>query len=158
MKLGGDGMKKKSGHKKLWLSVLLGMVVIGVVLISGCVNAPEEKATDEETAEVGETGDWCNAGTYLTMPGYKMKITGIEKHTIEGERVDLCCGEWELSDDGETTKMKYGSSHDDVYGIQWIYDEEQGEYVKIMEIFPKDDMSCVRTFDAEGEITMESCS
>ena len=156
-------MNKKSGHKKLWLLVLLGMVVIGVVFISGCVNAPEEKATDEEETagvggDVGGTGDWCNAGTYLTMPGYKMKITGIEKHTIEGERVDLCCGEWEISTDGETTKMKYGFSHDDAYGIQWTYDEEQGKYVKNLETFPKDDMSCVRTFDAEGEITMESCS
>ena len=41
-----------------------------------------------------ETSEWCPKGTYANFGGSdQYKITGIERHKIAGEEMDLCCGE-----------------------------------------------------------------
>jgi len=59
----------------------------------------EEKIGGETGGETGKgasggTGLECNVGSWWTEGDVKYKITGIEKHTIEGESIDLCCAEW----------------------------------------------------------------
>ena len=121
--------------------------------MTGCIEGPGEKTT-----EIGKTSDWCDVGSYVTLPGYKMKVTGIEKHTIEGKTMDMCCHEIEASGDGEVVKSKSCMDYESIYMISWVYYEEKGKYVKATETFPKDGKSCVRAYDVEGEITMEVCN
>ena len=151
-------MKKERRHAKLWPLVLLGIVVLGVVLISGCIGGPKEKHAP--TGEMpGKASAWCDAGSYYNMPGTGVKVVvkGIEKHTIEGKTVELCCTELEVSAEATTARMKQCYSRDDDYGIQFRYDEEKGIYVKSMEVFPKDGKNCVRMYDLDGTVIMESC-
>ena len=152
-------MKKERRHAKLWPLVLLGIVVLGVVLISGCIiDGPKEKPAS--TGEMqGKASAWCDVGSYFNMPGtgVKMVVTGIEKHTIEGVSVEMCCNEVEVSAEATAIKMKHCYSRDDDYVIQWLYNEEEGKYVKSMEMFPKGDKDCLRMYDTNGTVIMESC-
>ena len=108
----------KTNTKKYGILALLGVLIVGIVLISGCVEESEKEYATEQPAEepAGEPSvvpsDWCPEGTVI--PIEKSKITGIEKHTINGKTVNLCCKE--MSPDGEKV-VKTCISKDTMYGV-----------------------------------------
>lgn len=113
--------------------------------------------TTEQTTEepVGEPSvvpsDWCPEGT--VNPIEKSKITGIEKHTINGKTMNLCCKE--MSPDGEKV-MKTCISKDAMYFVTFMYDET-GKRYKSKEIYPEGDKVCSRLFSRDGTVIMERC-
>ncbi|MGB7532535.1 MAG: hypothetical protein WA977_06100 [Halobacteriota archaeon] len=147
-------MKKESRH--VWLLPLLGMTVIGAVLMAGCIGGPGEGPGGGTGG--GLTGDWCAVGAYATTPQGSARVTGIEKHTINGISVDLCCGEIEISGEGGTRKSKSCHSKDGDCGLVFNYNEETGAWIKFMEVYPEGGKTCRKTFDEAGTVTMESCS
>ena len=149
-------MKKESRYGQLWLLPLVGMTVIGAVLMAGCIGGPGEGPGGG--AGGGSAGGWCAVGAYFTTPQGSMKVTGIEKHTINGISVDLCCGVIEMSGEEGTAKLKTCHSEDDGYGLVFHYNEDTGAWIKFMEMYPEGDKMCTRMFDEEGTVTMESCS
>ena len=165
----------KTNTKKYRMMALLGVLIVGIVLISGCVQESGEESATEQPAEepateqpagepateqpAGEpTGepsvgpsDWCPIGT--VNPIDKSKITGIEKHTINGKTVNLCCKEMSL--DGEKM-MKTCSSKDAMYVVTFMYDGT-GKMYKSKEIYPEGDKVCSRLFSRDGTVIMERC-
>jgi len=155
---------------------LIGVVVIlllSITLLPACGGggaggpggaAPPSGAPDSPGAEPGGEpsggpSDWCDTGTYVTTPQGKAKVTGIEKHTINGKNVDLCCTEVEISGDGGKGKVKFKScfSKDEDYTVVFQYDEATGKLYKFMETYPEGDKICTRMFDPTGKVMMESC-
>ena len=149
--------KMKTNTKKYGMMALLGVLIVGIVLISGCVQeSGEESATEQPAGEpTGEPSvgpsDWCPIGT--VNPIDKSKITGIEKHTINGKTVNLCCKEMSL--DGEKM-MKTCSSKDAMYVVTFMYDGT-GKMYKSKEIYPEGDKVCSRLFSRDGTVIMERC-
>jgi hypothetical protein len=100
------------------------------------------------TSGGGSTSDWCAVGTYVTAPEGTMRVTGIEKHTINGKSVNLCCTEIEGSDEEvRTVKMKTCYSEDDDYELMFGYIKERGTWVKTMETYLEGDNICIRIFN-----------
>ena len=154
----------KMRAKSLGMLVLLAVLVIGLVLVGGCFGGPGIVPGGEPGGKSGgEPGgghsDWCDTGAYITTPQGKAKVTGIEKHTINGKNVDLCCTEVEISGDGGKGKVKFKScfSKDEDYTVVFQYDEATGKLYKFMETYPEGDKICTRMFDPTGKVMMESC-
>ncbi len=152
----------KMKNKNWGTLALLAVLVVGVALICGCIGGPGEGpggAPGGGTSGGGSTSDWCAVGTYYTTPEGTVRITGIEKYTINGKSVNLCCTEIESSDEEVgTVIMKSCGSKDDEYVVAFDYTEERGTWVKIMETYPEGDNVCMRMFDEEGNVMMEGCS
>ncbi|NOR77994.1 MAG: hypothetical protein GQ523_06160 [Methanophagales archaeon] len=148
----------KTNTKKYGIMALLGVLIVGIVLISGCVEDSEKEYATEQPAEepAGEPSvgpsDWCPEGTVL--PIEKSKITGIEKHTINGKTMNLCCKEMSRPD-GEKV-MKTCSSKDAMYVVTFMYDGT-GKMYKTKEIYPEGDKVCSRLFSRDGTVIMERC-
>lgn len=147
----------KTNTKKYGILALLGVLIVGIVLISGCVEESEKEYATEQPAEepAGEPSvvpsDWCPEGTVI--PIEKSKITGIEKHTINGKTVNLCCKE--MSPDGEKV-VKTCISKDTMYGVTFVYDGT-GKMYKSKEVYPEGDKVCSRLFSRDGTVIMERC-
>ena len=147
----------KTNTKKYGILALLGVLIVGIVLISGCVEDTEKEYATEQPAEepAGEPSvgpsDWCPEGTVI--PIEKSKITGIEKHTINGKTVNLCCKE--MSPDGEKV-VKTCISKDTMYGVTFVYDGT-GKMYKSTELYPEGDKVCSRLFSRDGTVIMERC-
>ena len=146
----------KTNTKKYGIMALLGVLIVGIVLISGCVDDLEEYATEQTTEEPAREpsvvpSDWCPEGTVI--PIEKSKITGIEKHTINGKTVNLCCKE--MSPDGEKV-VKTCISKDTMYGVTFVYDGT-GKMYKSKEVYPEGDKVCSRLFSRDGTVIMERC-
>ena len=147
----------KTNTKKYGMTALLGVLIVGIVLISGCVDDSEKEYATEQPAEepAGEPSvgpsDWCPEGT--VNPIEKSKITGIEKHTINGKTVNLCCKE--MSPDGEKV-VKTCSSKDAMYVVTFMYDGT-GKMYKTKEVYPEGDKVCSRLFSRDGTVIMERC-
>jgi WD40 repeat protein len=147
----------KTNTKKYGMTALLGVLIVGIVLISGCVDDSEnDYATVQPTEEparepsVGPS-DWCPEGT--VNPIEKSKITGIEKHTINGKTLNLCCKE--MSPDGEKV-VKTCNSKDAMYVVTFR-DDGTGKMYKTKEIYPEGDKVCSRLFSPDGTVIMERC-
>lgn len=147
----------ETNTKKYGMMALLGVLIVGIVLISGCVQeSEEENATEQPTEEpAGEPrvgpSDWCPKGT--VNPIEKSEITGIEKHTINGKTVNLCCKE--MSPDGEKV-VKTCISKDAMYFVTFVYDGT-GKMYKSKEVYPEGDKVCSRLFNRDGTVIMERC-
>ena len=156
----------KTNTKKYGMTALLGVLIVGIVLISGCVDDSEKEYATEQPAEEHATeqtteeparepsvvpSDWCPEGT--VNPIEKSKITGIEKHTINGKTMNLCCKE--MSPDGEKV-MKTCISKDAMYFVTFMYDGT-GKMYKTKEIYPEGDKVCSRLFSPDGTVIMERC-
>lgn len=161
----------KMKNKNWGTLALLAVLVVGVALICGCIGGPGEGpggapgggagggGSSGGTSGGGSTSGWCAVGTYVTTPEGTMRVTGIEKHTINGKSVNLCCTEIEGSDEEVgTVKIKTCYSKDNDYGLMFGYTEERGTWVKTMETYPEGDNICMRMFDEEGNVMMEGCS
>ena len=155
---------------------LIGVVVIlllSITLLPACGGggaggpggaAPPSGAPDSPGAEPGGEpsggpSDWCDTGTYVTTPQGKARVTGIEKHTINGKTVALCCTEVEISGDGGEGKVKFKTCYGkgDDYGVVFQYDEATGKMYKFMETCPGGDNKCMRMFNPDGTVLMKSC-
>ena len=147
----------KTNTKKYGIMALLGVLIVGIILISGCVEDSEKEYATEQPAEepAGEPSvvpsDWCPEGT--VNPIKKSKITGIEKHTINGKTMNLCCNEMSL--DGEKV-LKTCISKDAMYVVTFMYDGT-GKMYKTKEIYPEGDKVCSRLFSRDGTVIMERC-
>lgn len=156
----------KTNTKKYGIMALLGVLIVGIVLISGCVEESEKEYATEQPAEEHATeqtteeparepsvvpSDWCPEGT--VNPIEKSKIMGIEKHTINGKTVNLCCKEMSL--DGEKV-MKTCISKDTMYVVTFMYDGT-GKMYKSKELYPEGDKVCSRLFSRDGTVIMERC-
>jgi|GEM_PF-4107700 hypothetical protein len=154
--------------RKFVLYAFLGFVVAGACL-SGCSQESGEKAeeihgeTPTTTAE--STGkplsEWCAIGSHskvTTQEGMsEVKVTGIENLDIEGKEFTLCCGEIEVSVDGEHTKEKICYDETGDNSILFVYSEDKGEYVKTMVRYLKNGESCSKMFDEDGNVLIEMC-
>jgi len=160
----------KMKNKNWGTLALLAVLVVGVALICGCIGGPGEGpggapgggagggGSNGGTSGGGSTSDWCAVGTYVTTPEGSARVTGMEKHTINGKTIDLCCSEIEWVEEGKARKMKTCGSEYDDYVLMFGYSEERGTWVKAMETYPEGDNICTRWFDEEGNVEMESCS
>ncbi|MGB7002726.1 MAG: hypothetical protein WBE22_12125 [Halobacteriota archaeon] len=147
----------KTNTKKYGIMALLGVLIVGIVLISGCVEDSEKEYATEQPAEeparepsVG-LSDWCPEGT--VNPIEKSKITGIEKHTINGKTMNLYCKE--MSPDGEMV-VKTCNSKDAMYVVTFR-DDGTGKMYKTKEIYPEGDKVCSSLFSPDGTVIMERC-
>jgi len=152
----------KTNTKKYGMTALLGVLIVGIILISGCVQESEEEHATEQPTEkpAGEPGvgssDWCNerAAAYIVAKSGADAKTGIEKHTINGKTVDLCCIEATAE---ESAIMKMCFSKDREYTVSFGYDEETGKMYKSMEVYPEGDKHCTRAFNPDGTVVYEGC-
>jgi len=156
----------KTNTKKYGMTALLGVLIVGIVLISGCVDDSENDYATVQPAEEPATvqraeeparepsvvpSDWCPEGT--VNPIEKSKITGIEKHTINGKTMNLCCKE--MSPDGKMV-VKTCNSKDAMYVVTFR-DDGTGKMYKTKEIYPEGDKVCSRLFSPDGTVIMERC-
>ena len=119
----------------------------------------EEKIGGETEGETGEgasggTNLECNVGSWWTEGNVKYKITGIERYTVGGESMDLCCEEWTVED--QKNKYCWGGE-DGGPSITWMTDSETGKLFKYMEIWKQDGKSCSKIFDPDGNVEVEMC-
>lgn len=102
----------------------------------------------------------CVPGAYMDTPEGRAQIIGMETHTIQGETRPLCCTELEFAVGQEVKRGKVccGSTTDVKLSINFWYDEKKGQYVRISEVYPKGEQSCVRMFNPEtGDLVSEMC-
>ena len=146
--------------------VFLMVLVIGVMLISGCSGGSSNEPSGGPSGGSGggpsggsggglgggPTGDWCPTGTYYNSPQGNGKVTGTESHTINGDTVTLCCAE--ISSGGQA-EIKVCFSKDELYGI--VFNNANGAWVKTLETYPEGNQQCTRMFDEKGDETLKFC-
>jgi len=162
------------GSKVFGGIALLAALVAGVLLFSGCAQKAEDQAPvttlkveeqaavttlSEKAAGTGSGSPWCVVGSGYTLGGVSFKRTGIERHTLNGVSMDLCCGLGESARTGEKTKKCSSEKGDRDYSITWLATEKTGgEYVLWKEIYQQDGKMCIRLFDAQGKEERVTCT
>ncbi|MBP8591075.1 hypothetical protein KBI33_01240 [Candidatus Shapirobacteria bacterium] len=148
-------MKKKS----IIIGIIILILVAAVVAATGGkkkTETPEgetSQTSEEEKASQGTAFD-CKVGSWWSEGESKYQITGMEKHSIGGKSLDLCCAE--LTADGQKTKHCWGGENDN-WSITWLTDSETGKLYEYMEIWEKEGKQCSKMFGVDGEVKAETC-
>lgn len=153
----------KINTKTTGIILIVAVMIIGVTIISGCGkkieqghitnSVPKKPLIEEESLK-------CAVGSYAIVAGAKYKITGVEKHTLAGKTMDLCCSEVEVEVTGEAQKIKNCADMTNMsdYIITWQSNEETNrEYKKVMEVYQQGDQQCQKIFDPQENALSESC-
>ncbi len=91
---------------------------------------------------------------FIRSSGETFKVTGVEKHNIRGNLIDLCCAE---VSEGTKKTLKMCSTNDNEYGITWTIDSKTGNLYKYMEQYKEGGKSCQAIFDEKGNVVNEMC-
>ncbi len=150
--------------------IVLALVIVGAMVIFGNpkeiqnhkktlpnerpTSTPQENTTPSPN-KTEKTESDCNIGAWMTVSGTKYQIIGIEKHTIDKEAIDFCCGELTQKEN----KIKYCQGIENKENIiTWQTDKNTGRLYKAMEIFVKGNQKCQRMFGPEGNVIAEGCN
>ncbi|MCS7143756.1 MAG: hypothetical protein NZ879_01905 [Archaeoglobaceae archaeon] len=138
-------------------------LVFGALFLGCAGQNPETtpSTTPAQTPKAEEKVD-CPVGSYFRTQEGEFRITGIERQTVSGKSMDMCCMEV------ITGAKKAKFCHDMVAvelgmwgyrnAVYWITDEETGIFYKAMEGFEKDGKYCARYFDVSGEQEQMMCN
>lgn len=158
------------------LLIFLGILVAGIA-ISGCSQSEDTNQQTTETGSTGETNvevehstgtsstgsssDWCNSGSTTNVNtaegSSNVKIIGFENQVIEGTELKLCCGEVEVTAEGVSHKEKVCFDENAKHSVSYQYDNQKGEYIKVMVTYLKDGKQCSKLFDEDGNVLAEMC-
>ena len=154
-------------NKKILIPVVIVAVIIivAIVMMAGRLKGPEvAPPAGQPIVTPGEEagpGVECVVGTYLHIAGQKYTITGVEKHTVAGKSMNLCCSEidvTEITEEGFKMKTCSDMVTGGDYGITWMANKETGwEYAKYMEMYLQNGRDCTKQFDPEGNVVAEAC-
>ena len=138
----------------LVICLAISFALTSTVFVSGCVQqAPteqEEKPSGVNGAVEGR-GTECPVGTTVTSSGMETKVTGIEKHTIKGKTMNLCCGETRMQGTSMLVKTCADRLVDHCYSTTLLPDG--GYYIS----YPEEDNICSEQFDASGNLVYQKC-
>ncbi len=149
----------KMNTKILSKAAFFTLFVIGALLLigAGCKKAPPTKpeAFIPPSRPLNEAEEKlnCNVGSWVVIGEMRYQVTGVEKHTLGGKAIDLCCQE--VTEEGKKIKTCTDNSGD--YSIGWTTDEATGKFYKMMEMYKQDEKKCTKYFDLEGNVTSEMC-
>ncbi|MCS7129946.1 MAG: hypothetical protein NZ872_00835 [Archaeoglobaceae archaeon] len=141
-------------------SLIAIYIVLGLgILLLGCVAQPSPEGTPVGTTPPSQTPKNeektdCPIGTFVRTEEGEFRVTGIEKHTVAGRSMDLCC--MEVTSEGKRVKFCHdmvavelgmGGYRNSIY---WDTDEDTGNFYKVAEGFEKNGKYCVQYFDVSG--------
>ncbi|MEM2727106.1 MAG: hypothetical protein QXV61_02485 [Archaeoglobaceae archaeon] len=139
------------------------VLVVGAIFL-GCAeqNAPETTptVTPAQTTVAGEKVD-CPIGSYYRTQEGEFRVTGIERLTVAGKSIDMCC--MEVTSGAERAKFCHDMVVADLgmwgyrNAVYWITDEDTGKFYKAMEGYEKDGKYCMQYFDVSGKPTELMC-
>jgi len=113
------------------------------------------------TTTTKEDLSWCKKGEIILIQdkGVSTKISEIEKLTVAGVKMNLCCSYGKLTVQADTGSIDNFKAcfNQTGYGIQYLYKESTKTYRKISESYPKDGKTCVRLFGLDGKAGEEIC-
>ncbi len=140
----------------------IGSVIICSVLVAlaafflGCADQTQSGASENipTTTQSVEAKVECPVGSFVRTQEGEFKVTGIEKITVAGKSMDMCC--MEVKSGEERSKF----CHDMVVvdlgmwgyrnAVLWTTDDKTGTFYKAAEGFEKDGKYCLQSYDVSG--------
>lgn len=153
---------RKKSKAWIWIIIIIILAGIGIgiyFLMNGGILSVEESGEGE--IGVGEEIR-CVVGNIKTMnTPYGIAggpVTGIETHSLKnGETKELCCSEVETTS-GKKLKVCSRTDENNVIEYDVIWQEINGDYIKLREFIPQFGASCTYNFDSEGNVESRSCA
>jgi len=136
--------------------IICGLVVAFAALFLGCADQTQSQNSENipKTTQSLESRVECPVGSFVRTQEGEFKVTGIERITVAGKSMDMCC--MEVKKDVERSKF----CHDMVVvdlgmwgyrnAVFWTTDEETGKFYKAAEGFEKDGRYCLQSYDVSG--------
>ncbi|GEM_PF-6231125 len=145
-------------------AIICFSVFLAGALFLGCAQAPSETTpattTPIQTSKTEEKVT-CPVGSFIRTPEGEFKVTGIEKQTVAGKSMEMCCMEF------SSGEIKQKFCHDmlkaelGMWGyrnaIFWTTDDETMKFYKAAEGFELDGKYCLQNYDISGKAKEKVC-